>query len=1086
MSKKIISLLLAIVLIFGIAGCKENAVDITLTLDLNEITMIEGETYQLNPITNDAAGLVFSVSGAGIISLSNTGLITANNEGVVTVYITSKTDSTFEKELIVNVRKEISLISNVLEVNLTEEDTHQLVITSNDSFEYDVANNDIIVIDSSGLITAKEEGTTTITVTSTYDPDMSVDITVNVAKLITIDVNKADYVLVVGDKETIDTTSNDGMSYVSGDAGIVSVSETGELTALGFGMTTVRVTSTYDDSVSELVNVQVFKYTESIVITGSEVLVTGMDTTLEIAAAPAGAFEEVVWESSDTSILTVDAMGVVTAIAQGTASIIAKSVLDNEIADTFSLEVVNMAIVDTSKQAGDTFDYQGLTFNYGENLYSSVQAAIDASTENTLIYLNAGTFTENININKNNLSLIGIDTAIVTGEITVAANGINIDNLHLQGTSLIKNTGNIDDLLIQNLTVDIDTVNSLGVLISLVGASNVEISNNVIDVTNNNVMSIEDFVSGNFIIKDNVISTSGDAIIFDAISEYDITTEIKIMWNTITSADTAFVIDLMYGGMQKDIFAVARFNNVSGYTKGAEVNLTSVFDLTLNAWGKEPTLTDFVNVDEMYFSGYYMDVADLLTEAQYKPSLPVKVEITNPIDEIIIGESHTFEYTIYPYELSDAPVKFITGDPNLVAIDQTGILTPKSSGDIYIIVRSAQVSSIRTQVNFSIITTPGIEIMTTNVNNNVVVGDTFTLSYLLFPYTIETETATFTSSDPSIATIDASGNVTTLAEGLVTFTATLDSDSEITQDYMVYVYDALDLNNPLDYLTSQQVSYSAVHDWIAYGFSFNYNDRRAESVSRYYFDDIVINTSKIVPVWYAVRPGAAMDPLPAGVTQYNPENIHWVVVHDTASTATGSNALAHANYLWNAVANETLLWTSWHYTIDDHDVYQHLPENERGFHAGDGSTNPGEGSYTGGGNRNGVGIEMSVNDDGDMMRTWQRTAKLVVDILERNNLPISQFKYHNDFSGKDCPNTLRNAGLIPLFEEFVAAEFYMKENFPNASITFTSNNPEYLDNNGRVILIPDRAVTVSYEISVTNNGVTESRTFYTYIPGTVR
>ena len=26
-------------------------------------------------------------------------------------------------------------------------------------------------------------------------------------------------------------------------------------------------------------------------------------------------------------------------------------------------------------------------------------------------------------------------------------------------------------------------------------------------------------------------------------------------------------------------------------------------------------------------------------------------------------------------------------------------------------------------------------------------------------------------------------------------------------------------------------------------------------------------------------------------------------------------------------------------------------------------------------------------------------------------------KYHNDFSGKDCPNTLRNAGLIPLLEK---------------------------------------------------------------------
>jgi N-acetylmuramoyl-L-alanine amidase len=129
---------------------------------------------------------------------------------------------------------------------------------------------------------------------------------------------------------------------------------------------------------------------------------------------------------------------------------------------------------------------------------------------------------------------------------------------------------------------------------------------------------------------------------------------------------------------------------------------------------------------------------------------------------------------------------------------------------------------------------------------------------------------------------------------------------------------------------------------------------------------------------------------------------------------------------------------------------------------------------------------MCINDDGDMYRTWQRTAKLVTYLLEKYTLPLDNYKYHVDFSGKDCPRTLRNAGLVPVFEEFVAAEYYIKMNYPNATISLTSNNPEYLDNAGRIIKIPDRALTVSYTITVTDNGVTESRTFYTYLPGTVR
>jgi N-acetylmuramoyl-L-alanine amidase len=58
--------------------------------------------------------------------------------------------------------------------------------------------------------------------------------------------------------------------------------------------------------------------------------------------------------------------------------------------------------------------------------------------------------------------------------------------------------------------------------------------------------------------------------------------------------------------------------------------------------------------------------------------------------------------------------------------------------------------------------------------------------------------------------------------------------------------------------------------------------------------------------------------------------------------------------------------------------------------------------------------------------------------------------------------------------------------FPGAEITFTSHNPEFLDNHGRVIAMPDRAMTVSYTITVTYDGTTESRTFYTYLPGTIR
>lgn len=54
--------------------------------------------------------------------------------------------------------------------------------------------------------------------------------------------------------------------------------------------------------------------------------------------------------------------------------------------------------------------------------------------------------------------------------------------------------------------------------------------------------------------------------------------------------------------------------------------------------------------------------------------------------------------------------------------------------------------------------------------------------------------------------------------------------------------------------------------------------------------------------------------------------------------------------------------TSWHFTVDEKEIYQHLPLNENGWHAGDGGT----------GNRKSIGIEICEND-GDFEKAVANT-----------------------------------------------------------------------------------------------------------------
>lgn len=130
----------------------------------------------------------------------------------------------------------------------------------------------------------------------------------------------------------------------------------------------------------------------------------------------------------------------------------------------------------------------------------------------------------------------------------------------------------------------------------------------------------------------------------------------------------------------------------------------------------------------------------------------------------------------------------------------------------------------------------------------------------------------------------------------------------------------------------------------------------------------------------------------------------FVTIHETGNTRIGANACAHANFLNNPTTR-----VSYHYSVDDKETIQHLPENEDAFHAGDGA---------GAGNRQSIGIEMCVNADGDFTRTIERTAALTADICYRRNISIHYIRRHFDWSRKNCPENIR-AGRPITWEAFL-------------------------------------------------------------------
>lgn len=119
-------------------------------------------------------------------------------------------------------------------------------------------------------------------------------------------------------------------------------------------------------------------------------------------------------------------------------------------------------------------------------------------------------------------------------------------------------------------------------------------------------------------------------------------------------------------------------------------------------------------------------------------------------------------------------------------------------------------------------------------------------------------------------------------------------------------------------------------------------------------------------------------------------------VHNTANDASAKNEISYM------VSNTSQ--TSFHFAVDDVEVWQGLPLDRNGWHAGDGAS--------GQGNRKHIGIEICYSKSGGekFTKAESNAIDLIVQLLKERNWNTNQVKKHQDFSGKYCPHRTLDLG----------------------------------------------------------------------------
>ena len=139
-------------------------------------------------------------------------------------------------------------------------------------------------------------------------------------------------------------------------------------------------------------------------------------------------------------------------------------------------------------------------------------------------------------------------------------------------------------------------------------------------------------------------------------------------------------------------------------------------------------------------------------------------------DELTLtaGEVATLETSVAPGDATHVAINYTSSDDAIATVNDTGEVTAVAAGDATI---TAAVDGTALSATCKITILPAIESVELNYTTlSLQPKGTAQLTYTVAPEEALADTATYTSSDEAVATVDADGNVTAVADGTATIT----------------------------------------------------------------------------------------------------------------------------------------------------------------------------------------------------------------------------------------------------------------------------------------------------------------------------
>lgn len=243
--------------------------------------------------------------------------------------------------------------------------------------------------------------------------------------------------------------------------------------------------------------------------------------------------------------------------------------------------------------------------------------------------------------------------------------------------------------------------------------------------------------------------------------EYAVYSNLETYWNQYNwSGIDATYFDVEYS--ESHTISYSRGNNVAKLTLKVPFQGTMTITCTASGTNRSKTYTHTISC------------------------APVDVMLYPTVMTLDMGQSQTLQWQFNPSNTQyGATVMFSSSDISIADVDFNGKITARGAGTTTITATTNYFTTATCQVTVNPMLATSINLNQSAMN--LTVGSSQKLTATVLPAGTSDKSVTWTSSDESIATVDANGNVTGITTGLATITATTNDGSNLSASCAVTV-----------------------------------------------------------------------------------------------------------------------------------------------------------------------------------------------------------------------------------------------------------------------------------------------------------